>query len=119
MKTALNFVGMIVEDLQASEDFFVNTLGYAKNEEASIPGIYVELQLGSGVPIGIFLDADAPDGPGVDACLFVEDVDATHAEWAAKGVTMASEVREQPFGRYFFFRTPEGQVMRAMTPPLR
>ena len=121
MKTALNFVGMIVNDLQASEEFFVNTLGYEKNEAASIPGNYVELETGSGVPIGIFCDPDAPAGAQVDPCFFVDDVDAVYAEWQAKGgrKNIASEVTEQPFGRYFFFRSPEGHIIRAMTPPQR
>ncbi|WP_435251534.1 VOC family protein [Streptomyces tendae] len=39
-------------------------------------------------------------------------IDALHAEWAAKGVTVVEEPHDEPFGRTFAITDPDGNLIR-------
>ncbi|MFF0585369.1 VOC family protein [Streptomyces sp. NPDC003781] len=39
-------------------------------------------------------------------------VDALHAEWVAKGVTVLEEPHDEPFGRTFVATDPDGNLIR-------
>lgn len=115
MNTNMNFLGIIVNDLPATTRFFTETLGYKLNEAESLD-YYSQLQDAGGATIGLFSDYPAAAEQRFDPSLMVDDVDATFAEFKAKGVEMVTEVVDMPFGRTFLFRTPEGHVLRIWKP---
>ncbi|WKX20835.1 VOC family protein [Streptomyces sp. HUAS CX7] len=39
-------------------------------------------------------------------------IDALHAEWAAKGVTVVEKPHDEPFGRTFTITDPDGNLIR-------
>ena len=51
--------------------------------------------------------------PGVDLYLQVEDVDRAHALWKERGVETVTEPHDEPFGRTFAFKDPDGRVLHA------
>ena len=48
--------------------------------------------------------------------LQVEDVDAAHRTWLERGVETVTEPHDEPFGRTFAFRDPDGRVLHAWAP---
>lgn len=49
--------------------------------------------------------------------LVVDDVDAAYAQWQTDRVEMVCPPNDQPFGRTFLFRTPDGHVLRVLAQP--
>ena len=57
----------------------------------------------------------APAGAGAIAVM-VEDVDATHAAWAARGLPMVQQPVDLDFGRTFVALDPDGHRLRVYRP---
>ena len=111
-----NYLGVVVSDLEASTAFYRDMLGLAVNEAESIPGQYVQFDLNGGAIMSLQAATEIPGGAPFEPALVVDNADATHAEWQAKGVDLLEAPNDKPFGRTFLFRTPEGQVLRAYQP---
>ena len=54
--------------------------------------------------------------PGVQLFLHVDDVDAAYRVWRERGVETLTEPSDQPFGRTFAFKDPDGRVLHAWAP---
>lgn len=55
-------------------------------------------------------------GGGGEVAFVVEDVDATHAAWVAKGLPVIQAPTELDFGRTCVALDPDGHRLRAFTP---
>ena len=108
-----NYLGIVVNNLEAATAYYRDTLGLAVDEAECIPGFYTQFKLGNGVVMSLQANTQIPGGQAFEPALLVDNIDALHAEWKAKGVDLLDEPNDQPFGRTFLFRTPEGQVLRA------
>ena len=53
---------------------------------------------------------------GVEVYLEVDDADASYRDWSARGVEMVTEPHDEPFGRTFAFRDPDGRILHAVRP---
>ena len=108
-------------DVQTAAKWFQTALGFAcPGGVAQAPGegeaVYaVVSRQGAGVhlqirrrPVFLSEPSERPNFEG-DGYLFVDDADALHAEFAARGVAVLREPMDEPYGlRDFTIVTPEG-----------
>ena len=105
-----------VSDSAAAADFYCNQLGFRlefahRGDETKAEPCYI----GSSRD-GVWLHLSSFSGDGVSGGvvnLLVEDVDAVHTEFAAKGVTIAVEPVDQTWGtREMYVRDTDGNCLR-------
>ena len=112
-----NYMGIVVDDLDAATTFYRDTLGVPVNEEAGIPGAYVQFDLEGGAVLSLQAQTALAGNPPFEPALMVEDADAAYTAWKERGVELLEEPNDMPFGRTFTFRTPAGHVLRAYAAP--
>ena len=114
MKTTIqsNYLGIVVKDLAAATAFYRDTLGFPVDEQESAPGIFTQFKLAGNATVALQSGTQIPGGQAFEPALLVEDVDATYRQWHQQGVELLDEPNNQPYGRTFLFRTPEGHVLR-------
>lgn len=119
MIQAMNFLGLVVKDLDAATAFYTDKLGLAVNTKESIPEQYTQFEINGGT-IFALLTGFEKEGidQSFDAALSVPDVDAVYEKWQANGVEFVDAPHDMPFGRTAFVRTPDGHVLRVFTPVL-
>ena len=100
-----------VSDLARSREWYIQTLGL-KVEFEMPDRRTVALQDGEG--FAIFLQEVGPGAaPGGTALWFqVDDVDATHFEWSARGVTFTHGPRKSFWGYGAELADPDGYLVR-------
>ena len=113
-------------DVQAAAEWFQEALGFAcpggiTRPAAEGEAVYaVVARQGTAIHLQIrrrpvFL-SERPDFEG-DGYLFVDDADALHAEFAARGVAVLRAPMDEPYGlRDFTIVTPEGHRLAFGTP---
>jgi catechol 2,3-dioxygenase-like lactoylglutathione lyase family enzyme len=101
-----------VRDMTASLAFYRDGLGFTVNFEWGTPVAYACLCRDA---VDLHLIAGAPRLPGQGAvCLFVADVDALHAEWAARNLGLPQAPADRPYGmRDFSLTDPDGNEITA------
>lgn len=116
-----NIVILYVADVPASLAFWSALLGRPAVEEAET---FALLPLGGGTMLGLWKVGDvAPaattTGGGTEICITVgsgAEVDATHADWAARGLAILQAPTEMDFGRTFTTADPDGHRVRVYVP---
>ena len=116
----LDYVVLIVEDLDRSLAFYREVLGLTLHHRA---GPYAQIAVGS-TRLGLYergamsqtlatpLRAPGPDAPGFQLGFKVEDVDAAHAELVGRGVPSAGEPTTRHWGqRTAYLRDPDGHLI--------
>ncbi len=118
MTASLGFLGLVVDDIAAATKFYTETLGFKLNTAESIPNFFSQFETEGGADFALVNGfGDAPSvTQRFDAGLMVADIDATFAEWQAKGAEMVTEVTAMPFGRTFLCCTPDNHILRVWTP---
>ena len=114
----LAFVLLFVDSPLASAEFYAGLLG-APAVEAS--PTFAMLPFGNGVMLGLWSRHTAEPrvtaAPGAsEICFITPDVDALHAEWAARGVPIAQPPVDLDFGRAFVALDPDGHRIRVFLP---
>lgn len=108
---------LYVDDVARSAAFYESLLG-TRPVEAS-PG-FAMIPLRGGLGLGLWArDGVAPAaGPagGGELALTVADVDATHADWTARGLPIAQAPVAMDFGRCCVALDPDGHRVRAFRP---
>ncbi len=117
MIQAMNFLGLVVKDLDAATEFYTDKLGLEVNTKESIPEQYTQFETNGGAVFALLtgFEKEGIDQP-FDAALVVPDIDAVYEKWVANGVEVLGEPHDMPFGRTAFARTPDGHVLRIFTP---
>ena len=113
-----SFILLPVADPIASAAFYEHLLGRPPVEAAPT---FAMLPLREGVMLGLWqrdgvqpTPAAAPGGSEV--AFIAADVDATHAEWLAKGTTILQAPTDMDFGRTFTAADPDGHRLRVFKP---
>ena len=117
MIEAMNFLGLVVKDLDAATAFYRDKLGLKINEAESVPNQFTQFETDGGAVLAL-LTGFEKEGieQSFDAALSVSDVDAVYAKWQEAGVEFVGVPHNMPFGRTVFVRTPDGHVLRVYTP---
>jgi catechol 2,3-dioxygenase-like lactoylglutathione lyase family enzyme len=113
MDYRLEVVFVPVSDVDRAKHFYADQVGFHVDHDQSPSDTLRFVQLtppGSACSIafGTGLTDRAPGTTG-PLMLVVDDADAVHAELAGRGVPV-SEIDEQPWGRFVYFRDPDGNT---------
>ena len=111
MDWKIELVSVPVSDVDRAKRFYTEQAGFNADHDHRVsdelrfvqltpPGSACSIVLGTGI-------TDAPPGSQPNIQLVVGDVDAARAELVERGVEVG-EVQELPWGRFVFFRDPDG-----------
>jgi predicted enzyme related to lactoylglutathione lyase len=107
----LELVQVPVSDVDRAKAFYVDQVGFAADHDHQVNDQLRFVQLtppGSACSIALTTGAHEMRPGSVDGLqLVVEDADAARSELNARGVE-TSEVQEFPWGRFVFFKDPDG-----------
>lgn len=112
-----NFVILYVDSPEASGAFYAKLLGRQPVESSPTFVLFV---LDGGFKLGLWSrhtvePAASVAGGGAEIVLALEtpdQVDATHADWAGRGIDMAQAPTDMDFGRTFVALDPDGHRLR-------
>ncbi|RDJ24178.1 drug:proton antiporter [Bosea caraganae] len=116
-----NFILLYVDSPAASARFYADLLGA---EPLELSPTFAMFALPSGVKLGLWSRhtvepaAAAAGGGGEIATVApnAEAVDATHADWLARGLTILQPPTDLDFGRTFVATDPDGHRLRVFFP---
>jgi catechol 2,3-dioxygenase-like lactoylglutathione lyase family enzyme len=111
MDYRLEVVQVPVSDVDRSKAFYTEKMGFNDDHDTQIgddvrvvqltpPGSACSIALGKGV-------TDVPPGSVQGVQMVVDDIEAAHAELSGRGVDV-SDVQDFPWGRFVFFKDPDG-----------
>jgi catechol 2,3-dioxygenase-like lactoylglutathione lyase family enzyme len=112
MDFRLELIQVPVSDVDRAKAFYTEQAGFNADHDHQVsdemrfvqltpPGSACSIAIGSG------LGADVEPGSVQGLQLVVGDIEAAHAELAGRGVEV-SDVQDFPWGRFVFFRDPDG-----------
>jgi predicted enzyme related to lactoylglutathione lyase len=111
MDWKLELVAIPVSDVDRAKAFYTEQVGFNADHDHTVsdevrfvqltpPGSACSIALGKGI-------VDTPPGSVQGMQLVVADADAARAELVGRGVE-ASDVQEFPWGKFVFFKDPDG-----------
>jgi predicted enzyme related to lactoylglutathione lyase len=124
MEMKLELIQVPVSDVDRAKSFYVDKVGFNDDHDHQVSDEIRFVQLtppGSACSIALTTGAHEMEPGSVDGIqLVVEDADAAQAELAGRGVEV-SEVQDFPWGRFVFFKDPDGNswALQALDSPLR
>ena len=113
MDFKLELVCVPVSDVDRAKAFYVDQVGFRADHDVRVseslrfvqltpPGSACSIAFGEGL-------TTASPGSAGHLQLVVDDADAAHADLAGRGVPV-SAVDEQPWGRFVYFKDPDGNA---------
>jgi predicted enzyme related to lactoylglutathione lyase len=122
MDFKLELVPVPVSDVDRAKDFYSEKAGFNADHDHTVseeirfvqltpPGSACSIALGKGV-------VDTEPGSVQGLTLVVSNADEARAELAGRGVEV-SEVQEFPWGRFVFFKDPDGNGWSLQQPQQR
>ena len=108
---SLNYVLFFVSDIDASYDFFANTLGFKPDPSQTGDGFRQFFAGSDGATIGLFRAGEGTL-PAGEVALYIgtPDIAALRETWTARGLA-ASPIVQMPFGKIFEVKTPDGLTL--------
>jgi catechol 2,3-dioxygenase-like lactoylglutathione lyase family enzyme len=122
MDYKLELVAVPVSDADAAKAFYVEKLGFNADHDHQVsdelrfiqltpPGSACSIALGVGV-------SNAPPGSLQGLQLVVDDIEQAHTELSGRGVEV-SDIQDFPWGRFVFFKDPDGNAWAIQQIPAR
>lgn len=109
----VSIIEIVIADMQQGREFYCDKLGFEVKSEAYLPDVLVlehdgvDLVMSAGKsPVSI----DYPDTSGTRLIFEVDDIQAAHQDYLAKGVEIVDGPREIPPGEHMAFKDPFGNV---------
>ena len=114
----LGLVILYVDNPPANTAFYAALLG-RQPVEASLT--FAVFALPTGIALGLWSrhtvqPAAVATAGSTEIAFTSPDVDAVHADWAARGLTIAQSPTDLDFGRTFVALDPDGHRLRVLTP---
>jgi predicted enzyme related to lactoylglutathione lyase len=107
----LELIQIPVSDVDRAKDFYVNKVGFNDDHDHRVSDEIRFVQLtppGSACSIALTTGAHEMEPGSVEGIqLVIDDADAARTELAERGVDV-SEVQDFPWGRFVFFKDPDG-----------
>ena len=114
MIKGLTYAIVTTDDMARARAFFTEKLGLGTEEEMGDEFSQFTTRDGT---LWAIMRRPATDPPlTTELYLLVDDVDGAHTLWRERGVEMVSEPHNEPFGRTFAFKDPDGRVLHAYAP---
>jgi predicted enzyme related to lactoylglutathione lyase len=113
---------LYVDSPPASAAFYAGLLGREPTEASAT---FAMFPLQGGIGLGLWsrhtvepaaAAAGQSAGGGGEVAFLSDDVDATHADWQARGLTILQPPTEMDFGRSFVALDPDGHRLRVFKP---
>ena len=109
---------LYVDSPAGSAAFYADLLG---REPVEASATFAMFALPSGIGLGLWsrhtvTPLAAASGGGTELAFTVEDVDAVHANWNARGLPIAQAPTDMDFGRSFVALDPDGHRLRVFAP---
>lgn len=122
MDMKLELVPVPVSDVDRAKDFYVNQVGFVADHDHQVtpqlrfvqltpPGSACSVVIGTGI-------TEMEPGSQQGLQMVIADADAAREELRARGVE-ASDVDEQPWGRFVYFADPDGNTWSLQQIPAR
>lgn len=110
MLSGLNFVMVHVNDIEEARNFYTEKLGL---EVEDVAPNFVQFKQQGGATFAISHEPTISPAQGNDIELwwFVDNADAVYAELRNRGVEIAQEPEDEPFGRTFAIKDPSGNTL--------
>lgn len=111
--TKVSIIEIVVSDMQAGREFYVDKLGFQVKSESYLPDILVLAHDGVDLVLSAGradIQLDYPFSSGTRLIFEVADIQAVHADYLAKGIEIVDEPRQIPPGQFLAFRDPFGNV---------
>ena len=114
----LSLIILYVDNPAASARFYADLLGRTPAEQSPT---FAMFPLPSGIGLALWSrhtvePAAAAAGGGTEIAFMAADVDAVHADWSARGLSIAQAPTELDFGRTFVALDPDGHRLRVFAP---
>ena len=113
----LSFVILYVDSPEKSIAFYQERLGRPPVEASPTFAMFA---MESGVMLGLWsrhgVEPKASPPGGSEICFTVGDVDAVHADWVKRGLTVIQAPTDMDFGRTFVAADPDGHRLRVFRP---
>lgn len=108
MLQGLNFILMHVPDVAAATPFYTEKLGF--EIEGQAPD-FVQFKQPAGSGATLALSKGATGGQGIELWWFVDNADSTYASLKQRGIEIADDLKDEPFGRTFSIKAPAGYTL--------
>lgn len=114
----LSLVILYVDSPARSAGFYADLLGHPPAEASET---FAMFPLPGGTGLGLWSrhtvePAATASGGGTELAFITEDVDALHADWSGRGLTILQPPTELDFGRSFVALDPDGHRLRVFKP---
>jgi len=107
----IELIAIPVTDVDRAKSFYTDQAGFDADQDHTVsdqirfvqltpPGSACSIALGKGI-------IDVPPGSVQGVQMVVADIEAAHAELSGRGVDV-SDVQDFPWGRFVFFKDPDG-----------
>jgi predicted enzyme related to lactoylglutathione lyase len=110
----LTYAIVTTEDMPRARRFFTEKLGLGTEDDMGDE--FSQFTTRDGTLWAIMRRPNDAPPLATKLYLLVEDVDAAHKLWQERGVEMVSDPHDEPFGRTFAFKDPDGRVLHAYAP---
>ena len=111
MIKGLTYAIVTTQDVPRARRFFREKLGLTTEDDMG--DAFSQFTTRAGTLWAVMQAPTHQPPPGVELYLQVDDVDAAYGLWKERGVDMVTEPHDQPFGRTFAFKDPDGRVLHA------
>lgn len=113
------FILLFVDSPASSAGFYRALLDQEPIEQSPTFAMFT---LRPGLMLGLWSRHTAEPAPGAapggcEIAFIDPDVDATHADWSARGIAIAQPPCDMDFGRTFLALDPDGHRLRVLAPP--
>lgn len=108
-----DFITLLVRDLDASHHFYADIIGLRQSGETQ-PNAFAFSTQPCGFAIRQSPDASSPSfsqDQGIIVWFRTDDAVSLHASLKERGVPMAKDLADSPFGKTFTFRDPDGHLI--------
>lgn len=109
MLIGLNFIMAHVTNVAAAKAFYIEKLGFVVEDEQP-DFVQFKQPTGSGAVFALSKATDVAPNNSVELWWFVDNADATYAELKDKGVETLGDPIDEPFGRTFGIKAPDGHT---------
>ena len=122
MDWKIELIAIPVSDVDRAKSFYTEQAGFNADHDHTVsdeirfvqltpPGSACSIAIGKGV-------IEEPPGSVQGVQMVVPDIEAAHAELSGRGVDV-SDVQDYPWGRFVFFKDPDGNGWAVQQIPAR
>jgi predicted enzyme related to lactoylglutathione lyase len=114
MIKGLTYAIVTTDDVPRARAFFKDKLGLQTEDDMG--DAFSQFTTREGTLWALMKRPEQSPPGSTELYLQVEDVDATYQAWHERGVEMLGEPKNEPFGRVFAFKDPDGRTLYAWAP---